>query len=746
MGYLNGSAAWLIWFRLPICRSVTFLQIYNKLVEKLVNSAEGNLISREKPISKGCKFVDNLLVKGKKNISEPVIPLCHLNNFGERMSESWPPKEISLDPGKRVLFLTKDLELIKRQLYDGLNLKMSDVSPEDLLDDINTDAMTPAWVCFDHKPSEIAKNAYAGVMHDGMRVFSEKALINGNFEVIVSGQRKGTGSSRETAAQCERWAGIRIVIASSFAPIHERNNINLGQLMGDYDMLARLQNGESIPLDEFTSRYDPVTKLIIENGGLFPFAEKLSNDEISLPPLDTPSGPMTMAEKIIARNLVGHVEGQCVKPHDPVIAQVQGGYSHEFTTAQVHTFLSEEYGESYQLPNPNKFAVFEDHLLYAAHNPKFVPHMGKVQTLRDLQVEFQKHTGVRDYSAVDGVSPGICHQVAREEFIEIGDFIQATDSHTCMGGASNALTYGVGATEYASLVYSGFTFVKVPESIRFELIGKLNDGCTAKDVILYILSDHAREELTLNRSMEFGGPGLSSLSIDERATLCNMATECSGRTGICEADESLYDWMENAQNLNRKRMQIQSVAPDEEAVYDGGIHTIDLSEIVPMVAHPGNPDKGIPSDPTNGANISDIGDVSIDIAYGGSCTAGKEDDMAYYAEVCQAARDAGLKVKEGVEFFIQFGSKQVKDLAVKNGWHELFESVGVKLIDPGCGACIGAGPGVSIQQAQVTVSAINRNFQGRSGPGKLYLASPLTVAASAFTGKITAWEDGCLES
>ena len=660
--------------------------------------------------------------------------------------ESWPPKEIRLDPEKRVLFLTKDLELIKRQLYDGLNLEMKDISPDDLLDDINTDAMTPAWVCFSHEPSEIAKNAYAGLMHDGMRVFSEKALINGNFEVIVSGQRKGTGSSRETAAQCERWAGIRIVIASSFAPIHERNNINLGQLMGDYNMLERLQNGESIPLYEFTSKYDPVTRLIIENGGLFPFAEKLSKDQITLPPLDTPIGPMTMAEKIIARNLVGHKTGQCVKPHDPVIAQVQGGYSHEFTTAQVHTFLSEEYGEDYQLPNPNKFAVFEDHLLYADHNPKFVPHMNKVQILRDLQVEFQKHTGVRDYSAVDGISPGICHQVAREEFIEIGDFIQATDSHTCMGGASNALTYGVGATEYASLVYSGFTFVKVPESIRFELIGSLNEGCTAKDVILYILSDHAREELTLNRSMEFGGPGLSSLSIDERATLCNMATECSGRTGICEADEKLFDWMESAQNLDRNTMRSLAVSPDKEATYDGGFHIIDLSQIVPMVAHPGDPDKGIPSDPTNGANISDIGDVEIDIAYGGSCTAGKEDDMAYYAEVCQAARDAGLKVKPGVDFFIQFGSKQVKDIAKQRGWDELFESVGVKLIDPGCGACIGAGPGVSIQQAQVTVSAINRNFQGRSGPGKLYLASPLTVATSAFTGKITAWREGCFEA
>ena len=378
------------------------------------------------------------------------------------------PDLISITPGKRVLFLTKNLELIRRQLYEGLNLKMEDLEIADLLDDINTDVMTPAWVCFDHEPSEIAKNAYAGLMHNGIRVFNQNALINGNFEVIVSGQRKGTGSSRETAAQCERWAGIKIVIAASFAPIHERNNINLGQLMGDHKILEKLQKGEKIPLSEFTAKYDPVTRLIIEKGGLFPFASKLKNGDISLPPLKTPQKPMTMAEKIIARNLVGQIENQCVKPHDPVISQVQGGYSHEFTTAQVHTFLSDEYGANYELPNPHKFAVFEDHLLYASHNPKFVPHMDKVQTLRDLQIKFQKHTGVRDYSAKNGISPGICHQVAREEFIEIGDFIQATDSHTCMGGASNALTYGVGATEYASLIYSGFTFVKVPESIRFE--------------------------------------------------------------------------------------------------------------------------------------------------------------------------------------------------------------------------------------------------------------------------------------
>ena len=611
---------------------------------------------------------------------------------------------------------------------------------EDLLDDINTDVMTPAWVCFDHDPAEIAKNAYAGLMHNGLRVFRENALKDGDFEVIVSGQRKGTGSSRETAAQCERWAGINIVIAASFAPIHERNNINLGQLMAGHDVLKRLQEGEEISLEEFTGAYDPVTQLIIERGGLFPFAKALQANELELATLNTPSKPMTMAEHIISRNLVGQPEGQCVKPGDPVIAQVQGGYSHEFTTAQVHTFLQEEYGMDYSLPNPSKFAVFEDHLLYAHHNPKFVPFMHKVQTLRDLQVAFQQHAGVRDYSAIDGVSPGICHQVAREEFIEVGDFIQATDSHTCMGGASNALTWGVGATEYANLVSAGFTFVKVPESIRFELVGELHNGCTAKDVILAILADHAREELTLNRSMEFGGPGLTSLSIDERATLCNMATECSGRTGICEADDALYDWMVSAQpHLSVEGQKARSVHPDPGAHYDGGVHVIDLSAIVPMVAHPGNPDEGVPSDPTNGANISDIGQVSINIAYGGSCTAGKEDDIAYYAEVCGAAQQAGLKVKEGVEFFIQYGSGQVKQLAEDKGWHELFQSVGVNLIDPGCGACIGAGPGVSITPDQVTVSAINRNFQGRSGPGKLYLASPLTVAASAFTGVISSW-------
>ena len=657
------------------------------------------------------------------------------------MSKQWPPAQIALTPGKRVLFLTKDLELIRRQLYEGLDLRMVDLKVGDLLDDINTDVMTPAWVCFDHDPAVIAENAYAGLVHEGRRVFEPRALLDGGFEAIVSGHRKGTGSSRETAAQCERWSGIRIVIAASFAPIHERNNINLGQLMGDYGMLERLQSGESISLNEFTADYDPVTRLIIENGGILPFAKILKEGDISLPELKTKPRPMTMIEKMIANKLLGqNGTARYVKPGDAVLSQVDGGYSHEFTTAQVHEFLKQEYGNDYSLPNPSKYAVFEDHLLYATGVPRFGRFTEKIQTLRDMQNVFQQHTGVRDYSAEDGVSPGICHQVAREEFIDVGDFIQATDSHTCMGGATNALAYGVGSTEYANLVHNQFAFVQVPESIRFELVGNLDPGCTAKDVILHILWKYAAESETLDRSMEFGGPGLAGLSMDERATLCNMATECSAKTGICEPDSITVDWLMNRRlGLSEAEVRSAFVLPDEGAEYHGGVHTIDLTQIRPMVAHPGKPDEGIPSDPTNGAYIDEIGEVRIDIAYAGSCTAGKDDDFAYYAQVTEAALEAGLAIPEDVDCYIQFGSKTVKSLSEKNGWSEMFERAGVKLIDPGCGACIGAGPGISDDAEQVTISAINRNYQGRSGPGKLYLASPLTVMASAFVGKITAW-------
>ena len=657
-----------------------------------------------------------------------------------------PPESVALTPGKRVLFLTKDPELIVQQLRGELDLRMEDLKVDDLLDDINTDAMTPAWVCFDHKPEDIARNAYAGLIVNGARLFPADALRNGNFEVIVSGFRKGVGSSRETATQCEVFSGIRIAVAASFAPIHAGNNINQGLLMADHDMLVRLQRGETIALTEFCKGYDPITQLIIQWGGLFPFAKALEDGHVKLPVPDTPARPMTMGEKILSRHMVrsaGDVTPKYVKPGDAVVVNVNGGYTHEFTTAQVHYFLQQEYGADYAIRNPDKFAVFEDHLIYADEVPKMRPFMDKIETLRGLQREFQRHTGCRDFSARDKVSPGICHEVAREFIIDPGDFIQATDSHTCMGGVNNALAWGVGATEYANLVHSGFTTVEMSESIRFELVGELAANVTAKDVMLHILLHYAKPQMTLDRIMEFTGPGLRALSLDERATLANMATECSARTAIVEADEKTFEWIAAMRpGADLERLRARAVSPDPDAQYGGGIHTIDLSKIRPMVAHPGDPDHGIPSDPTNGASVDEVGDVRIDIAYAGSCTAGKIDDLVFYHQVAKEAVDNGLRVADGVKFFIQFGSQAVEKFARDNGLVDTFQKAGATVLNPGCGACIGCGPGVSESGDEVTISAINRNYKGRSGPGKLWLASPLTVAASAFTGTITAYTPG----
>ncbi|MEW6073303.1 MAG: aconitase family protein [Planctomycetota bacterium] len=644
---------------------------------------------------------------------------------------------VRLDLARRVLFLTKDPVLIERQLRGELDLRMADVDPADLLDDVNTDAMTPAWVCFRYRPEDLALEAYAGLLNRaGQRVFPPRALHDGGFQAIVSGQRKGTGSSRETAPQAEKWSGIELVVAASFAPIHRRNLLNLGMLLGTYDQLARLQAGEEIPLAEFTARLDAPARLIVEAGGLFPFVARLQAGEIAIP---LPAGgprPMTMAEKILAAHLVG-AEGRSahVAPGDTCLVRVDGGFSHEFTTAQVHYFLSREFGADYRVHDPAKFAVFEDHLLYADGVRKMMPFAREIQVLRDVQNEFQRHTGVRDYSARNGVSPGICHQVAREEFIDPGDFVQATDSHTCMGGGNNALAYGVGATEYAALLYSGFTVVEVPESIRFELTGALSAGVTAKDVMLHILRRHAVHEDTLDRVMEFGGPGLASLDMDERATLTNMATECSAKSGICAGDSVTAEWLA-ARRAGETPASIAArfVAPDPGARYAGGVHEIDLAAIEPMVARP--------PDPTRGVKISQLEEVRIDIAYAGSCTAGKERDLDFYAEVLGEAVRAGRTVAAGVRMVIQYGSAAVRDYARSRGYPEIFARAGVEVIDPGCGACIGCGPGVSESAEQVTVSAINRNFAGRSGPGRLYLASPLTVAASAIEGCITAYRPG----
>ena len=216
--------------------------------------------------------------------------------------------------------------------------------------------------------------------------------------------------------------------------------------------------------------------------------------------------------------------------------------------------------------------------------------------------------------------------------------------------------------------------------------------------------------------------------MDERATLTNMSVEAGGFTGIIEPDEFTVDYIVKMRGLDPAEVRKGFVYSDPDAEY-AATFEIDLNQIHPMVALPGDPRNGIPID-----ELTE--EVRIDAAYGGSCTGGKMADMDMYATILKNALSKGKRVAPGVHLYLQFGSQRIKQYAREKGYIEIFTEAGAELIDPSCGACINAGPGASQTAETVTVSAQNRNFPGRSGPGKLYLASPYVVAASAIAGKI----------
>jgi 3-isopropylmalate/(R)-2-methylmalate dehydratase large subunit len=245
----------------------------------------------------------------------------------------------------------------------------------------------------------------------------------------------------------------------------------------------------------------------------------------------------------------------------------------------------------------------------------------------------------------------------------------------------------------------------------------------------YVKNGHA-----IGKIIEYSGDAVASLSVDDRATMTNMAAEVGAFTGLVEPDENVVDFLiaERSMDADEARHSIEGLKSDPGAEYE---ETIDISAdgLRPFVALPG--------DPGNGRFVDELDDVvKIDIAYGGSCTGAKKADMDMYARVFKQALSVGKKVHPDVSCFIQCGSQEVKRYCEEQGYVKVFSDVGAEFIEPSCGACINAGRGVSYSANTVTISAINRNFPGRSGPGQLYLASPYTTAASAIAGRIVAWE------
>jgi 3-isopropylmalate/(R)-2-methylmalate dehydratase large subunit len=234
--------------------------------------------------------------------------------------------------------------------------------------------------------------------------------------------------------------------------------------------------------------------------------------------------------------------------------------------------------------------------------------------------------------------------------------------------------------------------------------------------------------------MEYAGEAIEELSVDERATMTNMAAEIGGFTGIVAPDTKAIDFLVERRRMDPKKAQamIEGLRSDDGAQYAHVIE-LDAAAITPMVATPG--------DPGNGKYVRDLNTpVPVELAYGGTCTAGKNEDMDMYAAVLADALKQGKRIADSVKFYIQFGSQETRDYCIRKGYLEIFNSAGAHVIEPSCGACINAGPGVTTRPEQVVISAQNRNFPGRSGPGQMYLASPLTVAASAVAGYIVEYQ------
>lgn len=634
--------------------------------------------------------------------------------------------------GGRVLYLTEDVSLVRAQLAGGADLEFDPARP--LMNNISTDEITPGWVCF-YYDETLGEYVYVGMREGAVK---KDEVKRGGFSVVVSGLSKGCGSSRETAPFAEKAAGVELVIAKTIEKIYGQNCQNIGLLTStDFQLIERIRRGEEIPLAEFTRGLDPISQSIVEHGGLFNYNKARLAGHVTPPAVETRKRPMNIVEKIIASHAfvrAGRVGIEAVKPGDALFAVADVRFSHEYVTPMAESLFKQALGRDARVTEPESVYAFRDHLTFLGRvmsdEKKKMGLLERADGLATTQESFTEEQGIRLYGGtVERGSEAICHNAVVEDIALPGQLVIGTDSHTCMAGVLGCFAFGVGSTDMANAWYTKDIRVKVPETVKFILTGKKRADVSAKDVMLVILAtDYMKEGKGIGQVLEFAGDGLKDWSIDERATLTNMAVEAGGFTGIIEPDEVVLEYLTRSRQLDAEEVRRGFLHSDPDAEYAARFE-IDLSDIRPMVATPGDPRNGVP--------ITELKEeVPIDTAYGGSCTGGKMADMDMYAAVLKRAVEQGRRVAPGVHLYLQFGSQKIKEYARRQGYIEIFERAGAELIDPSCGACINAGPGASRSPEQVTVSAQNRNFPGRSGPGQVYLASPYVVAASAIAGRI----------
>jgi 3-isopropylmalate/(R)-2-methylmalate dehydratase large subunit len=641
----------------------------------------------------------------------------------------------------RVLFLSEDPKAVHRQLLGEV---LQPGAAEPLRDGVSVDEIAPSWVCY-YFSERLGEFAYLALKCGDQYPLAEGAVSRGGFQVVVSGERHGARGPKEAALFAEYLAGIRLVIAKSFDPTYLQHCHALGILTStDASLLEPLLREEPLPMTRFTQGQNALTGEIIRNGGLFGYTRARMAEEASLPLPEASAEPrpMTLGEKILARAAVwdlhtGEQGLASVAPGDGLLVRADWRYSHETATQLGSEMLRQYLCEGLKFHDPAHILAFRDHLsLMDRFQGQDGGQPGFTEVAKRLKL-FQESFCALHGIGLHGQGPGgsaegISHVLMAERYVLPGQVVVGTDPHACHNGALGALAFGVDAADIANAWVNGDVPLVVPPTCLIRLNRRLGPDVSAKDLVLHLLTLEAlRQGRVTGHLLEFQGDALQGLRTDERATLTNMAPVFGALAAIIAPDR------ETERYLRERRGSDWVVEPwmrsDPGAQY-ARVVEVDCEAVRPMVAAPGSPSNALPIEELDR-------EVRVDIAYVGSCTGGKRDDIERVHEVVKWALDRNLMLPLRVQLFIQLGSEEVRRYAEEKGWISAFEEVGARVLAPGCGACIKAGPGVSSRADQVTIGAFNRNYPGRSGPGLMWLASPATVVASAFSGRICSFEE-----
>ncbi|MGN0465256.1 MAG: homoaconitate hydratase family protein [Lachnospiraceae bacterium] len=371
------------------------------------------------------------------------------------------------------------------------------------------------------------------------------------------------------------------------------------------------------------------------------------------------------------------------------------------------------------------------HLTIDMYNTKLKnPHIADVNKLvwivdhnipSDSPKTAASHKKMRDFAREHGIKfyegEGVCHQVMMENHVRPGELIFGADSHTCAYGALGAFGTGVGCTDYLYAMVTGTSWLLVPETLRFNLKGKLPEGVYARDLILTIIGKIGANGANY-KAMEFGGEGLKNLTMSDRISICNLCVEAGAKTALMEVDEIAMDY------LNEHGRKPKAIFKSDEDANFAKVYDIDLSEITPIVAKPHFVDNVVPAKESLGVKINE--------AFLGSCNNGRLEDLRVGASIIK-----GKKVSPEVRFLVVPASRAIYQQAMKEGILDIFMDAGAIVMNPNCSVCWGSCQGV-IGEGEVLISTGTRNFKGRAGhrDSFVYLASAATVTASAIKGEI----------